>query len=347
LFSIFRNIIFVLCFTLSFFAKAQVYTVVTDTAVVRRSVTYDGDTSYYMKKNHEAGRWIVYYDTTRKQIAFDINYKSHDRYDLYSWYRNGQQKTIQLNIDSMSSYRSNYESWYPNGQHFKSIKYTRDSCVSFYWFPNGHLLSEYRSGGTIPWREDLWRGETKTYTDGYVSRIDISVGDSTITKFLSPDQKIWELYVSYLDKTAPNFSRVRIRIDYYDNGQLRHSILYPEKGRQQIIYYYESGAKQSEGEWENGKIGIHKEYFEDGKLKSEGEYIISQQVFHNSFNSINYYESKSGCWLYYNEEGKIIMEEWYSNTEWNVETVVKYKTFDKNGKVETEGEKKIKKLPVY
>lgn len=75
--------------------------------------------------------------------------------------------------------------------------------------------------------------------------------------------------------------------------------------------------------------------------------MISKQIFNNSFNSINYYSTKSGHWVYYDEGEKIIKEEWYSNAEWNVETLIKYKTYDKNGEVESEGEKKEKKLPTY
>jgi hypothetical protein len=338
--------ILILLSSIANFAKAQVYAFVTDTAVIGRSVWYGGDTTYRIKAKPQSGRWIVYYDTTRKQIAFDINYKSYDRYDLYSWYRNGQQKKIDLNIDSMPSYVKNTEEWNSDGQHIRSLKYTRDSCVYYNWFPNGQLVLEGRSGGA-PWREDLWRGESYTYVNGVVARIDKDLGDSSIVLFVYPDKKISQYSVYYPDKLAANGGRERIRIRYYQNGQLWQSVLYPEKGRQPIIYFYESGAKKEEGDWEYGNIGKHREYYESGKLKAKGEYVISKQVFNNSYNSINYYSTKSGHWVYYNEEGKIIMEEWYSNPEWNVETVIKYKTFGKKGIVETEGEKKVKKLPTY
>jgi antitoxin component YwqK of YwqJK toxin-antitoxin module len=342
-----RFIFFVLYLALPILGKAQVITTISDTAVVGKSWKFemDGDTNYWIKSNPQSGKYIVYFDATKKQIALSVNYYSSTRYDLYGWYRNGQQKIIDLNVDSLPYYRKNYELWNNKGQHIKSVKFSRDSCINYSWLSNGHLVMVSRSGGKIPWREDLWEGVSYTYVNGVVSKIDEDFRDSIIIKFVYADLKPNRISVYYPDKTAPNGARERIRATYYENGQIMQSVLYPEKGRQAIIYYYESGKIKEEGEWENGNIGNHREYFEDGKIKAEGEYVISEQVFHNDFNSINYYSTKSGHWIYYNEEGKIVKEEWYSNTDWNEETIIKYKTFDKNGKVETEGENKAKKLP--
>jgi antitoxin component YwqK of YwqJK toxin-antitoxin module len=284
--------------------KGQVITVVTDSTVVGTSVHYHGDTTYWIKTKPESGKYLIYFDTLKKQLALSANYYSASRYDMYAWYRNGQQRKIELNVDSLPYYIKNAEEWNSDGQHIRSLKYSRDSCIYYNWFPNGQLALENKISYEIPWNENSSTGESRWYGGaGVLYKLDRFYKDSTVQQYVYPDQKIWRQSVFYPDTSAGKTMRSDelegYRISYYENGGVI-SRIYPYKGRQPVVYYYESGARKEEGEWQNGRTGKHTEYYESGKIKAEGEYTESDLHFADP-RFVNHYEIKSGHWIYYSE----------------------------------------------
>lgn len=118
---------------------------------------------------------------------------------------------------------------------------------------------------------------------------------------------------------------------WYYSGKLGNKLNYKQNKLDGLfITYYENGQIMFIGNYkEDAQIGLWKEYYEKGNLKSEGNYcediapvflnydnidsliieypnLIDDKIF------LNYtLDFKSGKWCYYNEEGKIIREEFY------------------------------------
>jgi antitoxin component YwqK of YwqJK toxin-antitoxin module len=101
-------------------------------------------------------------------------------------------------------------------------------------------------------------------------------------------------------------------VNYYPNGQLE----FIEEYNKDMEYYlqsksfYENGFPQTSLELTDSKKKIYskKEYYPNGKIKEEGTLKFSLAVQDYR---------KEGKWLTYNEEGKLIEENYYINGELN------------------------------
>lgn len=112
---------------------------------------------------------------------------------------------------------------------------------------------------------------------------------------------------------------------YYDNGNVLTEGRYNSAGVPDgnWAYYYANGQKQREGSYRNGHpIGTWKEWYENGQLKASLNFLLSGSetvkngpyaMYHpNGKIAVkgNYaYGRKTGKWLKYDEEGKLIPEE--------------------------------------
>jgi antitoxin component YwqK of YwqJK toxin-antitoxin module len=120
-------------------------------------------------------------------------------------------------------------------------------------------------------------------------------------------------------------------IEYYQDGKVKSEILFYESNAQKQVDYFENGVVSyiEESEKSNAylfkrnsynesgnptiifeiidkkkKLYTHKEYFDNGKLKEEGEMKFS-------IDASDYI--KEGNWAYYDESGKLLKKEKYHN----------------------------------
>lgn len=118
---------------------------------------------------------------------------------------------------------------------------------------------------------------------------------------------------------------------WYSNGYLGNLLYFKlNKLDSLFITYYKNGHMMFTGNYkEDARTGLWKEYYENGKLKSEGSYcgdidpiIVTYYNVDSLKNEyptlledtiiVNYtLDFKSGTWKYYNEETKLIREEFY------------------------------------
>lgn len=148
--------------------------------------------------------------------------------------------------------------------------------------------------------------------------IQYSVAQDTITTFY--DQKWKEI------KNIENATFYRkfftsgntyLANDYYKNGNIQMTGTYANKKgtlREGFFkYFFENGNVKSEGNYlKNEQNGKWKNYLENGTLDSEGEYVKGK---------------KNGEWIWYSESGKICAKENYIKNKRS-----NYKFFDEEGK---------------
>lgn len=298
------------------------------------------DTSYYFKHQPKGDTFCIYYDSSRTQLAMKKIMVKGFRYNDTNWYRNGALQKVQTNIDELPWNYHNVDEWYTNGKKKSELRYTQDSCTYYLWDANGVLKMCKRMANKSAWQTALWTGEEIHWEDRngnkpsrgkFRSRKIVYAADSIVDSIFYYNGQLSRLTVSIPDSTMSNGMREHYRISYYSNGRWMHSPLYPDKGRQPVKYYYVTGKLKSKGEWESGNVGRHYEYYESGKLKSEGEYTMtSSLVPHTKYRQ--YFQVKSGTWVYYDETGKTIRKELYDGL-----TVIVV-TIDKEGK-EAKGDK--------
>jgi len=112
----------------------------------------------------------------------------------------------------------------------------------------------------------------------------------------------------------------------------------------------ESGnyAKFNDGETSQYKIGLWKEFYENGQLKEEGNYLIGRYVqCCLSGYCIRYYNYKVGKWNYYYPNGTLELKGNYSLKKLRIETncggdYIKYGILDSDSKFYDEKGKRIK-----
>ncbi len=274
-----KTIFFFLMVVLSLGARGQtVVAYVTDTAVVKMFV-YDGDTTYHPNRFpvDPKGKWMIYYDTSRAQLAAVVQYKGNRRNEEH-WYRNGKPKKILISRDSLPGIFYDSKKWYANGEIKMVETSTRDSCIIKYYYPGGQLKKEHRS---------------------------------------------------YIDTALWNTSVPCYVVEYYENGHPKCSPWDPNAAkRYHFVCYYPSGAKKDEGDWWHGNIGPYYEWYEDGTLKTSGEYI--EDGAHRKNNYI--WQKKTGTWIYYDKSGRRQREEIYQE-----DGTFDWKEFDGEGNVVKSG----------
>jgi antitoxin component YwqK of YwqJK toxin-antitoxin module/S1-C subfamily serine protease len=134
-----------------------------------------------------------------------------------------------------------------------------------------------------------------------------------------PDKNKAEFYRIYTP--GPDNSSIGVVLDYYKSGQIQNSIeraVFIDKYENddwifdgKSITYYETGEKESELNFINGKIeGLYKEYYQSGKLYSVVSYTNGlEQGEYNSF-----YESGSN-YIKYNANNGLIEGNWFAYYE--------------------------------
>lgn len=334
---------------------AQTIVYITDTNSVRTSVDPSGDTIYsliaagglkikngirYVEMNALTGTWVAYFDSSQKQMAFSKTFLSQNRYNYQSWYRNGQQRQLITNVDSMPPYRQNEQEWNENGQLLFSVTFFSDSSVTYRWDKNGKVTTIQKSIYAQPWNEINATGfSVFNLPDGMIDS-SLYFADSTIRRTYFPSGKMAGVWKSRPDKTFPHGCREYYTALFYESGQLYYEV-YPDRGRQPVVYYYTSGKIKAECEYDQTNIGHYKEYYENGVLKAEGEYRRIEKHFpgFDDGQYVNYCSVKTGNWKYYSPKGRLQSEELYNGYDYS------FKIYNRFGHVKESGEKKLPSPP--
>jgi len=126
---------------------------------------------------------------------------------------------------------------------------------------------------------------------------------------------------SYQDMLTFNYGRVQKTNKKTENllkGRRAKSDLL---GNEDDVHYYciiynKKGHKSKEGFWTlECFYGPYKEYYNNGKLKMEGDFMNPMKTNSNCL--------KVKLWKYYNKKGKIVKKEYYSN-EGNLISIQKF-----------------------
>ncbi len=231
-----------------------------------------------------------------------------------------------------------WQYYYPEGE-LQAIKYYKDDLLvdsTTFYHPEGNVSE------VIPYKNDKHNGVVKSfYATG---------GPRTLVTFANGVRTGPVLY-------------------HYANGRKKlEGNLVNEKLNGKYIEYYDNGKKLEEADYKDGVItGTFKSWYGNGNLKSEGAYknglkegewkYYHEEGYLN--NSGNYKAGKEdGIWKSLDQEGKVFSELKYSGGKiegdanfyddgklWSVLTfgkgnIKKYKYYDKNNKVISEGVEK-------
>ena len=140
-----------------------------------------------------------------------------------------------------------------------------------------------------------------------------------------------------LQINVPELAKLEMRTEYFDNGQAKFTRTYKDdvaegihrefsrEGKVIGAKIYEEGVLTAEGilDTTGRKQGIWKEYYPEGQLKSQGEYLnskrIGEWVFYHPNAKIEQkgkYDRKGkaqGSWKWFYETGNLLREENYLN----------------------------------
>ncbi|WP_106792739.1 toxin-antitoxin system YwqK family antitoxin [Aquimarina sp. Aq78] len=266
------------------------------------------------------GRWISCFeeDTTKvasifevrngkldgKSIQFRLDESKESEYDFLKGEQNGYErfwnKKGVLVFESQHQYKNfvNFESsvrigelkkWNDNGKLVKIQRFLDDE-------PNGRQLEIYENGQIK--KEEFYINGKK---------------DSTITKFHSNGQI--EKQIKY---TQGRFVEENPNVEYHSNGNVAgKGDLKAGQKTGKWIYYYNDGAKESEGKYETYIFNYHNEntyfyhkkglwnyWYTNGRLKAKGIYG-SPKIEDLEFN--DQYQNTKGVrkdsWKYFDDNG--------------------------------------------
>ncbi|MFY9307872.1 MAG: hypothetical protein WAQ28_02365 [Bacteroidia bacterium] len=184
------------------------------------------------------------------------------------------------------------------------------------------------------WKEFYPTGIVKqevTYFDdkmnGYLKEYSVKGSLLNTTKYIN----------GIAQSNVPELTKLDIKTEYYDNGQVHFTRTYKEdvaegihrefspEGKVVGAQIFVEGVLTAEGILDTAgrQQGIWKEFYPDGKLKSQGEYLnskrIGEWVFYHPNGKVEQkgvYDKKGkaqGVWKWFYESGNILLEENYRN----------------------------------
>jgi len=255
-----------------------------------------------------------------------------------TFYKDGlpEGKSLQFNKDSVITAIIIYK-----GGFVKKI--TRINQVNTEGHKEG-LWQTFYPDGTVKWEGTYIDGER----DGYFKTYDEKGNLLTVEKYID----------DVLQQNAPELAKLDIKTTYYSNGQVQSSgpykndvpfgmhRVYDQQGKPEKADMYDSGrvvasgpingADEQEGDW--------KEFYENGDLKSEGNYTdgvkMGEWKYYFSDGKkfeIGKYDKKgkqTGQWLWYFEDGSLRRESNFIGGQEDGDFV----EYNDSGKVITKGE---------
>ncbi len=187
----------------------------------------------------------------------------------------------------------------------KTILNNRPSGTEKSWYRNGQLKNELvwpADGTELKYIHNEW------YSDGKVKTVRICPTDTCVTKTYYHNGKLKKKEVG----VTPSLDYVE---EYCENGQLKYSPFNPNaKEKVHIINYHCNGKKSLESNWVAGVYaGEYKEWNENGILVLKGQYDDDPKKIESIFSGHWINLEKIGTWQYFDNSGKLLMEEFYEN----------------------------------
>lgn len=323
------------------------------------------------RKNFELDSIWSFYDETGK-ISLQITYMKGKKEGIRRTYREDEVIEENFSNDIKQGLTINY---YPDGTIKRSVNFENGLENGFAREYDSHgtivTLIEYRRGFIVD-RENInrrdkngmkqgrWKffyenGKVKTegtYRDdkrnGYFKEYDEKGNLTDVSKFVNDIKQ----------EEAPELVKLDVRTDYYPNGKVKTvgSYIgdvpegirreYAENGEVKAAFTYRKGKIIAEGiiDDEGVKDGPWKEFYDDGQLRSEGNYRNGNRIgkwrFYHPNNNLeqegnyNNQGNPDGTWKWYYDDNSLLREESFLNGE--SEGI--FTEYDENGKVIIQGE---------
>jgi antitoxin component YwqK of YwqJK toxin-antitoxin module len=249
----------------------------------------------------------------------------------------------------------------------------KEEGVGFEFAPDSTIITitEYKMGfiqkeERINRRDDknLKQGVWKTFYPNGVLKTEVTYSDDKMNGYL----KEYSLAGSLLNTTkyvrgviqnnVPELAKLDVKTEYYDNGQVHFTRTFKDDVAQGIhrefsqegkvisAQLFTDGVLSAEGILDTAgrQQGIWKEFYPDGTIKSQGEYLnskkIGEWVFYHPNGKVEQkgaYDKKGkaqGVWKWFYETGNVLSEENYVNGQ--LDGV--YTEYSDSGQVITKGE---------
>jgi antitoxin component YwqK of YwqJK toxin-antitoxin module len=192
----------------------------------------------------------------------------------------GNNEEIFINRIFEGAYRENYKNGHPKTRATFHGGFLRGKWTRYY--PNGNVDLE----GTIV------DGKSMINTKSYSEKGDILSADMLVT----PYRYYWSYYESggIQREDVYNGDRRILFREYFQNARVKREIIEPSNNLRHTSYFYETGVLERLETHRDGLMdGIFVSYFQDGSLKSSGQFLKG----HNF-----------GKWLIYYEKGDILKQ---------------------------------------
>jgi antitoxin component YwqK of YwqJK toxin-antitoxin module len=181
-----------------------------------------------------------------------------------------------------------------------SVRYDKKGYSASGWY------EDYYDGGQVLHKGYYVEGHLKVYKNFYEHgqlerEFKSEFNKATLSTFFGngkPHAQIEYLAGNVIKET-----------DYFENGQIEFTEEYDKDGVYiKREFYYENGKPQSILALVDAKKKLFssKEYFVNGNIKEEGQIHYSKAI--GDF-------QKEGKWLVYNEQGKVVAEQFFSKGE--------------------------------
>ncbi len=242
----------------------------------------------YLNVNAQLQKAVIS-DTSVVMTSID---KLDTSYSLKKIYRKGE---WQLFYDDAHTQKAYY------------VLFNGNSYSEAAWYRNGQQKSEYHRPKSDPECFDM-----KTWhLDGRLTFSSKCYEDSCVMLSYYLNGQISKKDINTHDSLSKYFNW-HYRVEYYENGQLKFDPTDPNGVRQTITSYYPIGTKQNQNDlWKGARVGPYKEWFENGKLKVDGNYEVPIETEYHNVSG----DKRTGKWTFYDESGKKIKEEFYENNK--------------------------------
>lgn len=326
------------------------------------------------RKNFELDSIWKFYNEQGK-LAFAFTYKNGKKTGSKKIYDTKEGFVITSENYESDLKQGNTINYYKNGNIKQTIPFVngKEEGAGFEYAPDSTIitLTKYKMG--FVQREEkinrkdangLKQGSWKEFYANGLVRIEVNFTDDKMNGYY----KEYTVKGSLLNTTkyingvvqmnAPELAKLDIRTGYYPDGNVKFTASYKDgvaegiarefspEGKVTNAKVYVEGVLTGEGIIDTiGRLqGPWKEYYPNGQIKSDGEYVNSKRIgdwtFYHSNSKIEQkgkYDKKGkaqGPWKWYYETGNILREENYRN-DLQDGTMTEYSD---SGKVITKGE---------
>jgi len=323
------------------------------------------------RKNFELDSIWKFYNDNGKLLV-EINYRAGKKNGLKISYLD--KETIKENF--RNDIKEGFTRYYsPDGKIRQEIPFVKGMEQGFgrEFGPDGTVitLTEYKRGFIVDRQrinrkdgEGRKQGHWFTFYDSGNLKSEVTYKDDKRNGYLKEYAengdllRISKYFDDVLQPEAEEIRKLDVQNEYYPDGKIRISAMfrngipegirreYSEQGEVEKSYVYQNGVVAGEGivREDGNRDGPWKEYYPDGKIRSEGKYDNGKQVGEWKFyhpngkteqtGRFNTQGKPEGTWRWYFDTGELLKEEnYHKGLREGMST-----QYDETGKVVEEGE---------